>query len=80
MFRKWLRRTPLALRQVMKEKTRLAVAVAGIAFADMLIFVQMGFQDALFDSATQPHRLLEADLVMTNPQLTNPFLCQNLFS
>ena len=73
MFRKWLRRTPLALRQVMKEKTRLAVAVAGIAFADMLIFVQMGFQDALFDSATQPHRLLEADLVMTNPQLQTLF-------
>ncbi|WP_414582527.1 ABC transporter permease DevC [Scytonema sp. PCC 10023] len=73
MFRKWFRRTPLALRQVMKEKTRLAVAVAGIAFADMLIFLQLGFQDALYDSATQPHRLLEADLVMTNPQLQTLF-------
>ncbi|NMG10717.1 ABC transporter permease DevC [Brasilonema sp. UFV-L1] len=73
MFGKWFRRTPLALRQVMKEKTRLAVAVAGIAFADMLIFVQMGFQDALYDSATQPHRLLEADLVMTNPQFQTLF-------
>jgi putative ABC transport system permease protein len=73
MFRKWLRRTPLALRQVMKEKTRLAVAVAGIAFADMLIFVQLGFQDALYESATQLHRLLEADLVMTNPQLQTLF-------
>ncbi len=69
MFRKWLRRTPLAWRQVMKEKTRMAVAVAGIAFADMLIFVQMGFQDALYDSAIQSHRLLEADLVMINLQL-----------
>ncbi|GAB1539028.1 ABC transporter permease DevC [Scytonema sp. NUACC21] len=73
MFRKWFRKTPLAWRQVMKEKTRLAIAVAGIAFADMLMFVQLGFQDALYDSATQPHRLLEADLVMTNPQLQTLF-------
>ncbi|ARV63179.1 ABC transporter [Nostocales cyanobacterium HT-58-2] len=73
MFRKWFRRTPLAWRQVMKEKTRLMVAVAGIAFADMLIFVQLGFQDALYDSATKPHRSLEADLVMTNPQFQTLF-------
>ncbi len=62
------RKTPLAWFQLMKEKTRLLVAIAGIGFADMLMFVQLGFQDALFDSATQPHRLLEADLVMINPQ------------
>ncbi|MUG96300.1 FtsX-like permease family protein [Scytonema sp. UIC 10036] len=73
MFGRWLRRTPLAWRQVMKEKTRLAIAVAGIAFADMLMFVQLGFQDALYDSATLPHRLLEADLVMTNPQFQTLF-------
>ncbi|WP_017318073.1 ABC transporter permease DevC [Mastigocladopsis repens] len=73
MFRKWFRRTPLAWRQMMKEKTRLAVAVAGIAFADMLMFVQLAFQDALYDSATQPHRLLEADLVMINPQFQTLF-------
>lgn len=73
MFRKLFRRTPLAWRQIMKEKTRLAIAVAGIAFADMLMFLQMGFQDALYDSATQPHRLLEADLVMTNPQFQTLF-------
>ncbi|KAF3884019.1 MULTISPECIES: ABC transporter permease DevC [Nostocales] len=73
MVGKWLRRTPLAWRQVMKEKTRLAIAVAGIAFADMLMFVQLGFQDALYDSATLPHRLLEADLVMTNPQFQTLF-------
>jgi putative ABC transport system permease protein len=67
-------KTSLAWFQLIKEKTRLLVAIAGIGFADMLMFVQLGFQDSLFDSATQPHRLLEADLVMINPQfksLTN---------
>ena len=52
MLRKLFRRTPLAWLQLKKEKTRLAVALAGIAFADMLMFVQLGLLDALFDSAT----------------------------
>ncbi|MEG3931959.1 MULTISPECIES: ABC transporter permease DevC [unclassified Microcoleus] len=64
MFRK----TPLAWLQVTREKTRLAVAIAGIAFADILIFVQLGFQDALFDSAVKPHLSLQTDLVLINPQ------------
>jgi putative ABC transport system permease protein len=53
---------------LIKEKTRLLVAIAGIGFADMLMFVQLGFQDSLYDSATLPHRLLQADLVLINPQ------------
>ena len=64
MFRK----TPLAWLQVTREKTRLAVAIAGIAFADILIFVQLGFRDALFDSAIKPHQSLQTDLVLINPQ------------
>jgi putative ABC transport system permease protein len=57
----------------MKEKTRLVVAVAGITFADMLIFIQMGFESALFDAAVQPHRNLQADLVLINPQFQTLF-------
>jgi putative ABC transport system permease protein len=57
----------------MKEKMRLAVAVAGITFADMLIFIQMGFESALFDAAIQPHRNLQADLVLINPQFQTLF-------
>jgi putative ABC transport system permease protein len=68
MLGKFFKKTPLAWRQIMKEKTRMAVAVAGIAFADMLIFIQLGFQDSLYDSATKPHQLLQADLVVINPQ------------
>lgn len=41
---------PLAWLQVTREKTRLAVAIAGIAFADLLIFIQMGFESVLCDS------------------------------
>ncbi|MBW4688174.1 MAG: ABC transporter permease DevC [Komarekiella atlantica HA4396-MV6] len=73
MFSKLFRKTPLAWRQLMKEKTRLVVAVAGITFADMLMFIQLGFESALFDAAIKPHRNLEADLVLINPQFQTLF-------
>ena len=59
-------KTPLAWLQLMKEKSRLLVAVAGIAFADLLMFFQLGMLDSLYDSATSPHRNLQADLVLIN--------------
>jgi putative ABC transport system permease protein len=73
MFFKTSRKTPLAWRQLMKEKTRLAIAVAGITFADMLMFIQLGFESSLFDAAIQPHRNLKADLVLINPQFQTLF-------
>ncbi|PMB37524.1 ABC transporter [Fischerella thermalis CCMEE 5319] len=73
MLPKIFRRIPLAWLQLKKEKTRLAVALAGIAFADMLMFVQLGLLDALFDSATKPHQNLQADLVLINPQFQTLF-------
>ena len=73
MLPKFFRRTPLAWLQVTRERTRLIVAIAGITFADMLIFIQMGFEGALFDAAAKPHNNLQADLVMTNPQMQTLF-------
>ena len=70
---KFLNKTPLAWLQVTRERTRLMVAIAGIAFADMLIFIQMGFEGALYDAAIQPHRNLQADLVLINPQMQTLF-------
>ncbi|MDZ8079003.1 MAG: ABC transporter permease DevC [Nostoc sp. DcaGUA01] len=77
MFSKMFRKTPLAWRQLMKEKTRLAVAVAGITFADLLMFIQLGFESALFDAAIKPHRNLQADLVLINPQFQTLFSVKN---
>jgi putative ABC transport system permease protein len=68
---KFLRKTPLAWLQVSRERNRLLVAMAGIAFADMLMFMQLGFQRALFDSNTQLHRSLNTDLVLISPQARN---------
>ncbi|NJK30264.1 MAG: FtsX-like permease family protein [Acaryochloris sp. RU_4_1] len=65
------RRTPLGWLQLSHEKGRLLVALAGIAFADVLMFMQMGFQNSLFVSNTQLHRSLNADIVLLSPQARN---------
>jgi len=62
MFRK----IPLAWLQLTREKSRLGAALAGIVFADILMFMQLGFREALFNSNTRMHRNLNADLVMIN--------------
>jgi putative ABC transport system permease protein len=67
MFRKLLRKTPLAWLQLKREPTRLAVALAGIAFADILIFFQLGLAEGLFDSVTKPYSALQGDLFLINP-------------
>jgi putative ABC transport system permease protein len=57
---------PLAWLQLSREKLRLAIALAGIAFAVILMFMQLGFQAALYDSATRFHQSLKADLILIN--------------
>lgn len=68
-FRQQLgRRTPLGWLQLRYDKTRLLVAMAGIAFADILIFMQLGFRGALFDTNTMLQRSFAADLVLISPR------------
>ncbi|MFN6516250.1 MAG: ABC transporter permease DevC [Nostoc sp. CreGUA01] len=64
-------RTPLGWLQLSKEKGRLLVALSGIAFADVLMFMQLGFQNALYDSNTKLSRTLNADIVLVSPQARN---------
>jgi putative ABC transport system permease protein len=66
MLRKFLRKTPLAWLQVKREKTRLLVALSGIAFADILMFFQLGLMSAAFDAATATHYRLRGDLFLVN--------------
>ena len=68
LIRQMRRRTPLGWLQLSHEKSRLLVALSGIAFADVLMLMQMGFQTALYDSNTRLHRSLQADIVLTSPQ------------
>lgn len=58
---------PLAWLQLSREKLRLLIAVSGVGFAVVLIFMQLGFREALFDSAVRYHTNLEYDLAMISP-------------
>jgi putative ABC transport system permease protein len=58
LFLSWL--------QLRKERARLIVAIAGISFADVLMFLQMGFRGALFSSAVEFHNSLNGEIVMVS--------------
>ena len=62
------RRIPLAWLLLTRQPVRLAVALAGIAFAGILMFMQLGFRDGLFDASVTIHRLFDTDLVLISPR------------
>ncbi|WP_414563593.1 MULTISPECIES: ABC transporter permease DevC [unclassified Anabaena] len=61
-------RIPLAWLQLAQQKVRFVVAVSGIAFIVLLMFIQLGFQDALYSSATALHQNLRGDLFLVSSQ------------
>ncbi|MDF5715526.1 MAG: ABC transporter permease DevC [Rhizonema sp. NSF051] len=59
---------PLAWLQLVRYKIRSLVAIAGISFIVILTFMQLGFQDALYSSATAVHRNLLGDIFLVSSQ------------
>jgi putative ABC transport system permease protein len=64
-------RTPLGWLQLRHDRGRFLVAIAGIAFADLLMFMQLGFQAALYDSNTRLDRAFRGDVVLISPKALN---------
>ena len=63
----------LAWRQLRAEKSRLLAAMAGVMFACVLVFMQLGFRGALFDSATNLLGAMRADLFLVHPMTDASF-------
>ena len=59
--------TPLAWLNTTSSPSKLLLASSGIGFAVVLMFMQIGFLNGLFDSTVQILRLLDADLVIMSP-------------
>ena len=57
---------PLAWRNLTADKRRLTSSTTGIAFAVVLILMQLGFRNALVDSQVELVRQLNADLVIVS--------------
>ena len=62
------RRIPLSWLLLTRQPVRLLVALAGISFAGILMFMQLGFRDGLFDASVTAHRLFDADAVLISPR------------
>jgi putative ABC transport system permease protein len=59
-------RVPLAWRNLTHDVRRLLVALAGVAFAVLLMCMQVGFQNALFDSTVALVEGMNADIIITS--------------
>jgi len=65
------RRIPLSWLLLARQPMRLGVALAGIAFAGILMFMQLGFRDGLFEASVTVHKLFDADVVLLSPRTTS---------
>ncbi|MFL6536948.1 MAG: ABC transporter permease DevC [Chthoniobacterales bacterium] len=61
-------KTPLAWRNVTQAKVRSLIALCGISFAILLIFMQLGFYGAAGTTATNVYEALDFDLLLISPQ------------
>ena len=64
-------RLPVAWLQLKHQKLRLAIALSGVIFAVVIVFMQFGIRDALFDSAVRFHESLNGDCVLISPRSTS---------
>jgi putative ABC transport system permease protein len=71
MLSRALGRTPLGWLQLVHHPMRFMMALAGVAFAVILVFMQLGFMNMLFDTTVMFHRQLKADIVLVNPAARN---------
>ena len=66
LLKKFTQEPPLGWAQLSHQKIRMIVAVSGIAFADILIFMQLGFYTSLFGGITRIHEHLNGDIYLVS--------------
>ena len=67
--RRSARRTPLAWRNIVHHKPTMLISSAAVAFAVVIMFMELGFLNGLYDSQTGLLRELNADLVIVSRAL-----------
>jgi putative ABC transport system permease protein len=64
----WRLQVPLAWRNLVSDKRRLARSAAGIGFAALLMMVELGFRDGYIESMLLFIRRLDGDIMLTSSQ------------
>ncbi|WP_223428917.1 ABC transporter permease DevC [Tateyamaria pelophila] len=62
------RRLPIGWLQLSHNRTRLIAAVSGVAFANLLVFMQLGIMGALNGSTIAPYAMLNADIIISSEE------------
>jgi len=65
-----------AMRLLLHERGRTLASISGVAFALLLMLLQVGFRNALLDSALELLRRLDADVIVISKE-KRPFLTRN---
>lgn len=63
LFTAWL--------QLKYQKIRFVIALSGVIFAVVIVFMQLGIRDALFNSAVRFHQGLQGDCFIISPRSTS---------
>ena len=74
----------VALSNLVYDRTRLLIGIAGVAFAVLLVFINLGFLGALSETAGLLYNHLDADVYLVSPlsvsgTATKPFLQERLY-
>lgn len=59
-------RLPIGWLQLTHSRGRFFAAVAGVAFANLLVFMQLGIMGALNSSTVAPYAILDADIILSS--------------
>jgi putative ABC transport system permease protein len=62
-----LGRLPIGWLQLTHKRSRFLAAVTGVAFANLLVFFQLGFLSALGTSVVKPYAAITADIILSGP-------------
>jgi putative ABC transport system permease protein len=65
-----LGRLPIGWLQLVHNRFRLIAALAGVAFANILVLMQLGFMGALISSIRLPYDQFDADLIISSPDMS----------
>lgn len=66
IFSRLFGRLPIGWLQLIHNRARFAAALSGVAFANILIFMQLGFLGALISSIGLPYKMMNADILVVS--------------
>ncbi len=65
LLERLLGRLPIGWLQLIHQRGRFAAALSGVAFANVLVFVQLGLMNSMGTSTLRPYEFFQADIVIS---------------